>query len=520
MKQILLMAVLASSLVMRVCAEPAFRFFEPLTPPRSTQIMAHRGMAGQAPESTRPAIQRAIEDGIEWIEVDVRLTKDGQHAVFHDETLEGKTNGSGSVKDCALADFLKLDAGSKFGPRYAGVPPLSLSQCLEFAKGRVNVCLDCKDVNPEQLAAEITGAGMEKQVIVFDKPDVLRRVNQASGGKVPIMAHWRVAEGTAKWIDELKPAGVEISVDEITPERCAEFHAKGIRVEAILNGAADRAETWTRMKEAGVDWLQTDKAEEIVALLTWKSMPKRPVMMSLHRGANRYAPENTFPAFDKAIALGTDYVEFDVRTTPDGKFFLLHDGALDRTTNGKGLIRSAPAEAVRVLDAGAWFGKPFAGQPLPTLEAFLDKIGPQTHLYFDAKDIPPEALAAALQSRGLVERTAVYQGYQYLKKLKEINPKIGRMPPLGDRKQIEKIATEVEPYAFDVAWEILSKELIEECHARGIKVFSDALGKHEKIEHYLQAMDWGIDLIQTDHPLRLMRAVELWQRGSRPTKSG
>jgi glycerophosphoryl diester phosphodiesterase len=62
----------------------------------------------------------------------------------------------------------------------------------------------------------------------------------------------------------------------------------------------------------------------------------------------------------------------------------------------------------------------------------------------------------------------------------------------------------------DTDWNILSKELIARCHAHGIKVFSDALGKHERIEDYLQAMDWGIDVIQTDYPMRVMRAIELW----------
>jgi len=62
----------------------------------------------------------------------------------------------------------------------------------------------------------------------------------------------------------------------------------------------------------------------------------RPVRFSLHRGASRYAPENTVPAFEKAIRLGADFVEFDVRTTSDGKFYLLHDSALDGKTNGKG----------------------------------------------------------------------------------------------------------------------------------------------------------------------------------------
>ena len=62
------------------------------------------------------------------------------------------------------------------------------------------------------------------------------------------------------------------------------------------------------------------------------------------------------------------------------------------------------------------------------------------------------------------------------------------------------MAERVQPYAFDTNWSILSKELINRCHAKGIKVFSDALRSHETVEDYQQAIRDGIDLIQTDHP--------------------
>ncbi len=56
---------------------------------------------------------------------------------------------------------------------------------------------------------------------------------------------------------------------------------------------------------------------------------------------------------------------------------------------------------------------------------------------------------------------------------------------------------------------ILSKDLVDRCHAKGIKVFSDALGFHETIDDYLRAMEIGVDLIQTDFPERVLRAIEL-----------
>ena len=329
--------------------------------------MVHRG-SRQAPENTRPALQRCIEDGFEWAEVDVRLTKDGQHVFCHDATLERVSNGTGTVIEHTLAELLALDAGSGFAKRYAGTPLLSLQQCLELAKSRLNLYLDCKDVNPEQLAREILDAGMERQVIVFDQPEKLRRVREASQGRVAIMLKWHPSDGTAAWVDQHQPDAVEIDANEITPAITQAFHDKKIKVQTKNLSEWDTPEFWDRALAARVDWVQTDLPEEIIARDLWRRLPQRPVRVSLHRGANRYAPENTLPAFAKAIRLGVDFVEFDVRTTSDGKFYLLHDSTLDGKTDGHGPIANTSSSEIATISAGVKFGREFAKVGLPTLE--------------------------------------------------------------------------------------------------------------------------------------------------------
>jgi glycerophosphoryl diester phosphodiesterase len=140
------------------------------------------------------------------------------------------------------------------------------------------------------------------------------------------------------------------------------------------------------------------------------------------------------------------------------------------------------------------------------LAAFDDKAS----AYLDSKDISPEALAAMIRKYNLFDRHVVYQSVTFLEKLQKIEPRTRAMPPLRQYADLPKIAG-FKPYAVDVNWNILSKQLIDDCHQRGILVFSDALGLHETPQHYLQAMEWGIDLIQTDHPLRVLRAIELHQ---------
>jgi glycerophosphoryl diester phosphodiesterase len=372
-----------------------------------------------------------------------------------------------------------------------------------------------KQIAPSRLARSVIDAGMERQVVIFASPDVLRAVRATlEGSRLALMCKWR--PDASQLINELHPAAVEINAADVTAERLQSLHAIGIKVEARTLGTDDRAEVWDRMIAAGADWLQTDRAEEIVAREAIRRIGKKPVMIAHHRGANRYAPENTLPAYEKSVALGADFVEFDVRTTKDGAFFLLHDGKLDRTTNARGPIAERTASEIASLDAGTWFGRSFAGTPAPTLDAFLTAIGDRSELYFDAKEITPEALVAALRAHNLTDRAVVYQGVDYLERLRKIEPRIRRMPPLGNLADLDKIVTRVAPYAFDTRWSILSKDLITRCHEKGIKVFSDALGLNETIPSYQRAIRDGIDLIQTDDPLRVLRAIELLEPSPRP----
>ena len=104
-----------------------------------------------------------------------------------------------------------------------------------------------------------------------------------------------------------------------------------------------------------------------------------------HRGAAALAPENTWAGFDLALDLGVDAIETDVRATSDGVLVLLHDERLDRTTDGTGAVHVTPWDAVETLDAGVWFGEPFAGARVPRLGETLARYGRKTHLVLEIK---------------------------------------------------------------------------------------------------------------------------------------
>ncbi len=517
-----LLSIAALGTLPAVGAEPATQvktpvtpFFQPIQPPREVQVMAHRGLMRQAPENTSVAIELAISDGLDWAEVDVRRSKDGVHVLVHDAQVDEKSDGHGLVKDLDAEALRKLDAGSWFARRFANTRILTLKEALGLAKERINLYLDIKDADPEALAGEILKAGMQEQVVVYGTPELTAKVRESSNGRVPVMVKWHPPFGYDEWLSRIRPSAVEVDANELTAEVAREFHKRGIKVEAKTLGSEwDRPEVWSRVIAAGADWIQTDLPQEVLVQSIQGRKIKKPVQIAFHRGASWHAPENTLPAIQKAIGLGADYVEVDIRTSKDGQFFLLHDGQLGRTTNGHGPLKDLTAAELTKLDAGIWFGRPFVGTPIPLFDAGLQALKGHAHVYLDAKEITPEALAAKIESYQIAEESVVYQHPDYLERLKKLCPKVRLLPPLKDPKQIDELAARLQPYGVDAAWGILSKDVIDRCHAHGIRVFSDALGLHENVRDYLQAIDWGIDVIQTDHPARVWRAIELREQAT------
>lgn len=90
-----------------------------------------------------------------------------------------------------------------------------------------------------------------------------------------------------------------------------------------------------------------------------------------HRGDSERAPENTLPAYRKALRLGVTRLELDVRFTVDDVPVLMHDPTVDRTTDGQGPVSAMTLSQVRALDAGSWFSSAFAGVRVPTLYQVL-----------------------------------------------------------------------------------------------------------------------------------------------------
>lgn len=132
-----------------------------------------------------------------------------------------------------------------------------------------------------------------------------------------------------------------------------------------------------------------------------------------HRGASAVAPPNTLSAFEKAIELGADGVEFDVRLSADGVPVVIHDATVDATTDGRGLVAEMTVGQLKRLDAGASFDPAFAGERIPTLEEVLDAVGERLLLNIELKSASllnhglERAMVALIERYGLHERVLI-----------------------------------------------------------------------------------------------------------------
>lgn len=231
----------------------------------------------------------------------------------------------------------------------------------------------------------------------------------------------------------------------------------------------------------------------------------RPPQVSAHRGASRQAPENTLAAFQTAMEMKADFLELDVRTTADGAQVCLHDKSLKRTTGKDADVNTMTLQAIQKLSAGKWFGEKYATEKVPTLEAVCDLVNHHnktalhySRLYVDSKDINAHEVVNILRRRDLLDSAVFYGDEKTLRAVRLEAPRARLMPAHPGSEREQEVIAALKPYAFDVDYRALSADLVNRCHAAGVRVFSDLLDENDTPQAYEHAVRLGIDLIQTD----------------------
>lgn len=146
-------------------------------------IFAHRGASAHAPENTLAAFELALRQGADAVELDAKLTADGQVVVIHDQTVDRTTDGAGTVRKMTLAELRKLDAGSHFDVSFQGEPIPTLEEVLKaigqltFINIELTNYASLTDELPQKTAALVKRLKLTRRVMFSSfNPIALRRV--------------------------------------------------------------------------------------------------------------------------------------------------------------------------------------------------------------------------------------------------------------------------------------------------------------------------------------------------------
>lgn len=223
-----------------------------------------------------------------------------------------------------------------------------------------------------------------------------------------------------------------------------------------------------------------------------------------HRGFSGIYPENTLLAFQKAVELGVDEIEFDIRMTKDDYPVIIHDETVDRTTQGKGKVGDLTLPRIKELDAGIRFGKQFTGLKIPTLQEALrvipEKVELNLHIYQVYSFPHLEKIFAVLRQE---KRNNFYLAISpsLMPLARKINPGV-KICNMGSQRQPWEYIEETRRLAcqrlqfFTPSYEVTA-EMVKKAHSYGILVNVFFADTRENMWKYIGL---GVDAILTNYP--------------------
>ncbi|GGV51176.1 hydrolase [Streptomyces longisporoflavus] len=256
---------------------------------------------------------------------------------------------------------------------------------------------------------------------------------------------------------------------------------------------------------------------------------KRPLVVA-HRGASAYAPENTFAAIDKAADMGFRWVENDVQRTKDGELVIMHDDTLKRTTDveerypdrAPWKVADFTAKEIATLDAGSWFGPEYAGQRVPTLKQYMNRVS-RNHqsLVFEFKK--PE-LYPGIEAQGLavlrktgwldrhhVKNKLVIQSFSAdsVKTVHKLRPDIKTgflgTPAVADLPEYAKFSDQINSTHTSISGEYVAAiHALKGPHRKRLEIFTWTVNNATAAQ---RVAGFGVDGIITNTPDVVRKAV-------------
>lgn len=219
-----------------------------------------------------------------------------------------------------------------------------------------------------------------------------------------------------------------------------------------------------------------------------------------HRGASSIAPENTMAAFNKAIGIGCDCIEMDIRISNDDSVMVIHDETLDRTTNGTGKVNQLSYNQLKKLSAGyaEKFDSDYYYEKIPSLFEVLLLAKGKVNVCIDIKNSPVIPVIDLVLKMNM--RSQVYlmsYNVEKLLRIKTINPKMQTILLKNTLTGVD-LTNAQDVGVIGVSTSFFSTSLlVNKAHEMGLQYWSGIVNDPAKAENLLK---YNVDAIITDYP--------------------
>jgi glycerophosphoryl diester phosphodiesterase len=211
-----------------------------------------------------------------------------------------------------------------------------------------------------------------------------------------------------------------------------------------------------------------------------------------HRGARAYEPENTLRSFRKALEVGVDAVELDVRKTKDGQIVVIHDDRVDRTTNGEGLVTELTLQQIKQLSTEK-------DERIPTLEEALDFLDKKVKVFVELKvaDLE-ESVLRIVREHGLEKNVVIVSFHEEaLRKVRELDKTVETGLIYAKHKNPIKAALELKANYLVALYRFVHTANVQKAHENGLKVTVWTINTSEEASECAKK---GVDGIASDKP--------------------
>lgn len=234
-------------------------------------VIAHRGDHTQYPENTLGAYEQAIKDGADYVEIDLRTTKDGKLISLHNESVDRMTNGTGLVSDLTFEAIKKLQVKAEHLSSKANYTIPSFEEILTLCKNKINIYIDFKDADPAVALSELQKFGMENQVLVYiNKPEQFTEWRKVAP-KMPLMISLpeNISDSLelVKFIKQAKPDVLDGNYKQYTPQLTAAAKNNNLPVWPDAQSHDEGPEVWVDAISKGLVGLQTDHPQRLINYL-------------------------------------------------------------------------------------------------------------------------------------------------------------------------------------------------------------------------------------------------------------